>query len=257
MNLAKHMMKMNFKKILFIVEITFFVGSLMLPVLTLAQSDEGSQGAESNFCVKLAQKAEIVKQKITERQNKIIEKQNERERDLELRRSARDQKLAQKQAEASQRRKESYNKLTEIATSTGQQRAIAAFQQVVEAAVAVKKEVVDAVIQNFRDGLDQAFIYRNNTVNTAVGVYKAAYQTAVARAEDDCDKGAKAVIVRTTLQGDLKAARQKFISDKQTIEMVTVKPLVETRQQVTTQALNNFKNAIEKAKVDLKGTWGK
>ncbi|MDD5146715.1 MAG: hypothetical protein PHN39_03175, partial [Candidatus Pacebacteria bacterium] len=222
------MMKINFRTMLFII-IACLLGSLMLPVLTLAQSDEGGQEVESSFCAKLAQKADIVEQKITERQNKIIEKQNERERNLELTRGARDQRLAQEQAEASQGRKESYNKLTEMATSTGQQQAIAVFQQVVEAAVAVKKEAVDAVIQNFRDGLDQAFIYRNNTVNTAVGVYKAAYQTAVARAEDDCDKGVGAVIVRTTLRGDLRAARQKFIADKQAIEMITVKPLLGTR----------------------------
>ena len=116
--------------------------------------------------------------------------------------------------------------------------------------------LADEAISDFRDALDQAIANRKTAVETAKNNYLAAYQAAIDKAKADCAAGIDPAKVRDTLQVALKAAREKFNSDKQAIEKLNLKPLVEARQQAFKEALDYFKKAMQEARDKLKAALG-
>jgi hypothetical protein len=64
--------------------------------------------------------------------------------------------------------------------------------------------------------------------------------------------------VRTELKADLKTARDKYKSDIQAAEKIgdSIQALIKARRDAVAKAIEDFKAALEKAKVDLKAAWG-
>jgi hypothetical protein len=78
---------------------------------------------------------------------------------------------------------------------------------------------------------------------------------AVQKAKDDCAAGVDANQIRTTFMAALKAGKDKYNSDRQTIEKISTKTLVEIRQTAFKKALDDFKVAIQAAKDKLRAAF--
>jgi hypothetical protein len=150
-----------------------------------------------------------------------------------------------------------YQNLADQTTTSQQKKAVVVFQQTVERAVQFREAALDVAMNNFRDNLDRIIETHQNAVKTAVGVYKAGYQTAVAKARDDCNKGLGSSLVRNNFNNSLKTARQNFLNDKQALEKQNIQLYVDARGRSIQGALDNFQQALELAQNNLKLVLGK
>jgi len=271
------MMKAN-SKIISILGILLIV-SLLVPNISFAKSikdwfniwernkgQEDQKASESynqiirnrqlQFCNQLVNWTAKIDQTITQRQTKIQERQTERLEKLEQRREDKNGKLEQYREKWEEKWEEHFDKLEDIATTSAQMEALIEFKQAVKEAIASRQAAIDEAISDFRDALDQAIANRKTAVETAKNNYLAAYQAAIDKAKADCAAGIDPAKVRDTLQVALKAAREKFNSDKQAIEKLNLKPLVEARQQAFKEALDYFKKAMQEARDKLKAALG-
>jgi membrane protein involved in colicin uptake len=260
-------MKTNFKRIYIGVLVVLLALSFLLPVLSMAKNDNidknnknsenGSKNAGINnaFCLRVENWVERVDQNLTRNQEKIADKQEERLQNMEEKKLQREEKLAEHREKWEQNREEQYTKLESKAQTDVQKQAIVEFKQAVEAAISARKEDVDAAISAFRTGLDQLINNRKTATENAKNAYRNTYQVAVQKAKDDCAAGVDANQVRTTFMAALKAGKDKYNSDRQAIEKISTKTLVETRQTAFKKALDDFKAAMQAAKDKLRAAF--
>jgi len=183
---------------------------------------------------------EKVDQNLVRNQERIMNKQEERLQNMEEKRLQREQKLVDFREKWEQNRERQYEKLQEIAQTDTQKQAVLEFKQTTETALTARKIAVDAAISAFRSGLDQLINNRNT------------YQVAVQKAKEDCAAEVDANQVRTTFMATLRAGRDKYNSDRQGIEKISTKALVETRQAAFKKALDDFKTAMQTAREKLR-----
>lgn len=248
-------MKTNFRKISISILVMLLAVSFLLPVLSMAKSDNAGGKNKGVFCSRIENWIERVDQNLAKNQERLTNRQEERLQNLEKRRLQREEKLAEHREKWEQNREEQYTKLEEKAQTDAQKQAVLEFKQAVEAAISARKTAVDAAISTFRTGLDQLINNRKTATENARNAYRNAYQVAVQKAKDDCAAGVDANQIRTTFMAELKAGKDKYNSDRQAIEKISTKTLVETRQDAFKKALNDFKAAIQAAKDELRAAF--
>ena len=263
-------MKTNFKKFFIGALAILLVFSFMFPILSIAKNDNpgtgnqnqgninGSVNANKNteiqraFCLRIENWIEKVDQNLVRNQERIMNKQEERLQNMEEKRLQREQKLVDFREKWEQNRERQYEKLQEIAQTDAQKQAVLEFKQTTETALTARKIAVDAAISAFRSGLDQLINNRKTTVENAKNTYRNTYQVAVQKAKEDCAAEVDANQVRTTFMATLRAGRDKYNSDRQGIEKISTKALVETRQAAFKKALDDFKTAMQTAREKLR-----
>ncbi|MCX6790900.1 MAG: hypothetical protein NTV62_01755, partial [Candidatus Gribaldobacteria bacterium] len=233
------MMKINFKQ--FGATALLIVGVYSInPLVVLAQDNKNNSVEKDVFCDKLFERAEQVEKQITQRQDQIIGKQTEANYTLELNRQQRDQLLENKRKEWEQERLGYYKNLESQAVTSQQKQAVVVFQQTIERAIKNRELALDTAMENFRNSLDQIVEIRQGAVNTAVGVYKAGYQAAIAKARDDCNKGTATNLIRKSFNNNLQKARQDFLDDKQALEKQNIQIYINARDYSIQGALASF-----------------
>jgi len=195
-------------------------------------------------------------QVLTERETKIVEKQTERLEKLNEKRDNRDQKLEQFRENWNEHWDEHFAMLEEKASTSEQKQALVDFQEAVKDALASRQAAVDSAITQFRTGLDKLIADRKTAIETARNAYLDAYNAAVESAKQACANGGDPSQIKETLKAALKAAKDKFNSDRHAIEKMDVKKLVEVRQQAFKDALNYFKKVMETERTKLKAAFG-
>lgn len=259
-------MKTNYKLIVGILAM-FVIASLVLPGLSFAQR-EGQPFGNSNkgnntsanankesICSKIEDWANKIDQNISDKEIRIQEKRTERNQIMDNRREERDAKLIEIRNKWEANRAEQYAKLLEKAQDNEQRQAVIEFKQDVEAAIAARKAAVDKAISDFRDSLDQVIAGRKTAIDAAKATYRNAYQVAVQKGVTDCAAGVDANQVRTTLRAALRAGREEYNEDRQAVEKMDVKALVEIRQEAFEKALEDFKTAMQEAREELKAAF--
>jgi hypothetical protein len=232
------------------------------------QWQEEKQNVRENIASKSAEKINnlicdnlekwVVKidQVLTEREMKIEEKQTERLEKLDEKRENRDTKLEQHREQWEEKWEEHFGILEEKASTSEQKQALVDFKEAVEEARASRQAAVDAAISQFRIDLDKLIADRKTAIEAAKTAYINAYNAAIQNAKQACIDGGDPSQIKETLRTALKAAKDKFNSDRQVIEKLDLKSLVEARQRAFREALEYFKKAMEEARTELKTAFG-
>lgn len=258
------MMKTN-SKFIGILAILLIAG-LLVPTISLAKQNKGKEWSllqrnsenskNKKFCNQLENWASKIDQNITERQEKIIEKQTERLQKLNERRENRDTKLEQHREKWEEKWQEHFDMLEDKASTSVERQALVEFKETVLEAKASRQAAVDEAISDFRDALGQVVNNRKTATEQARVEYQNAYKTAVDKAKADCIAGIDPAQVRETLKAALKVAKDEFEKDRQAIEKIDVKPLIEARQQAFKEALDYFKRIMNEARNELRAAFG-
>jgi len=241
-------MKTNYKKIFIVAALT----TLVIPLLGLAQVQK------DKLCERLSEKGAKIIEKISGLDAKLDEKRAEGLSKIAERQANHDEKYAANRKKWDENRQEQFAKLEERAQTDSQKQAIAQFKLAMTAAINTRRSAVDTAIQAFRSGLQNAIISRKSAADAAVATLISSINSAIEKAKTDCASGVDPKVVRENLAAGIKAARDKFISDKQDIEKLSdsVHLLVTARRQAVEKAHNDFKAAAEQARTSLKAVLG-
>ena len=219
-------------------------------------ASESAEKRDNLICDNLEKWVVKIDQVLTEREIKIEEKQTERLEKLNEKRENRDIKLEEHREKWEDKWEEHFGMLEEKASTSEQRQALVEFKEAVQDVRASRQAAIDKAISQFRTDLDKLIADRKTAIESAKTVYINAYNAAIQKAKDSCSQGLDANTVKETLKTDLKAAKDKFNSDRQAIEKADVKKLVEARQQAFKEALEYFKKAMKEARAKLRAAFG-
>lgn len=174
------------------------------------------------------------------RLNTIIGGRNSRDNHLEAQRSTADSPL-----------KRDYDKMALVAEGGVQKQGVADFEAAAGAAIAARREAIDAAQSAFRSGYDQMLMQRMVSVKNAADALAAAADSALTQASQNCQsQGAPTSI--SALQGALNSALQNFGSAKSSIESQTADLLAAARDSAIKSANDAFASSIQKAAQNLR-----
>lgn len=247
---------MSFRKTATVVFGGVALAGILVPALVLAQTGDTNQGAKG-FCTQLSTISSNIEQRLADRDSKLEAKRAEIQSRIEERRSERDARLVAMRTKWDANRAKHFAKLEERAQTDEQKQAVVAFTGAVNAAIAARRATVDTAIQNFRDGVGGLITSRKTSVDAAITTFKNSVQLALEKAQSDCASGVSPITVRKNLLADLKAAQEKFVSDKQDIEKMEdpTESLIAARKEAIEKAIDDFKATVEQARVDLKAAF--
>ncbi len=246
-------MKATFKKILKTGLLGLTITGILVPLWIFAQNANDNQKAKG-FCNIISNLASKYDQRITDRETKLEQKRNEITNRITNRWAERDTKLAEKRAKWDTNREEHFEKLEEKAGTDEQKQTLLVFKQAVTTAIASRRAVIDKAIEDFRQGVEQAKIDRKSAADALRNTFRNTIRAAFQKAETDCEAGVDPGTIRTNFQAEVKAAKEKFESDRQEMEKLQVgmKALIETRKEAIEKAITDFKAAMETAKNNFK-----
>ena len=243
-------MKMNYKKIFIIGLALLLLTVVLVPALILAQQ-KGSNG----FCNRVSKISSDTGQKFGNQNAKLEQKREQIKERIEERREERDQRYEEKKAKWDANRAEHFAKLDEKAGTDEQKEVTTEFQQAVVAAIIIRRDAVNAAIQEFRQGLEDAKLARKGSTDEATIAFRASSEAAIEKAKADCEAGIiDSKTVQETLRNELKAAKQEYISARQEIEKVDIdmEALITAKREAIEKAQDDFKQALEQAKIAFK-----
>jgi hypothetical protein len=220
-------------------------------------ASKSAEKKDNLICDNLEKWVVKIDQVLTEREMKIEEKQTERLEKLNEKRENRDVKLEEHREKWEEKWEEHFAMLEEKASTSEQKQALVEFKEAVQDAKASRQAAIDTAISQFRTDLDKLISDRRLAIETAKTIYINSYNVAIQNAKRACTDGGDPSQIKETLRTALKAAKDKFNSDRQTIEKTDVKKLVEARQQAFREALDHFKKAMEAARTKLKAVFSK
>jgi len=248
-------MKMTSKKIFIIL----LVGAFLFPAFILAQKENqgGVEQKIKNFCSQFSGFTSKIDQRILSIEDKLTAKRLEITNRFQERRENREIKLDEIRAKWDANREEHYVELEKRAQTEAQKQAVVDFKKAVNDAVTARRLAIDTAIEDFKTGTDQAMASRKDSIDKLKIDYQNAVKAAIAKAQTDCATGLVPATVRQTLTNDLKAAKDKFNSEKQAIDKLqaTKDQLIATKKAAFEKAISDFKAAMEKAKSDFKAAF--
>ena len=250
--MANFTMKKNYKKII-------ALGAAFAVIATGTFSDSAFAVVRPNFCANLNQAVSLLDQRIITREGVLKTRQNERLQNLKNSRNLRDAKLTELKQNVITGLAPAYSKMEALAKTEGQKTAVNNFKIVMENAVSARKNTVSAAASDYRQEIDRIIALRNSAIDTAMRNFKNSNQAAVKKAKMDCVAEVRPLIARTTFVASVRTAKSNLMSDKQKIGIPT--PLVKSAsanyKNALTKANQDFKTAAEKARIDLKVSFGK
>lgn len=227
--------------------------SSSLPAFARESPSKASTGQTSirqggAACERLSKLSDMLQGRLDAGREKLMGRRDDSAAKLAERRAAEQAKIAARRADWEKHWNDLIGRLeTNGATNTA---AIAAFKSSMEAAWKARNAAIDAADKAFRDGLDKLIADKKTSVENASLAYKTAAAAALAKAKSDCAAGVAPETVLSTLRASLKAAQDKFKSDREAIDKLgqKVKALVMARQDAIQKANADFKAAAEKAR---------
>ncbi len=229
-------------------------GAVMLLTSALPAFAESATNTPKggNACDRFARLAATMETRVSEGRAKLLARRDERKTKLEDRRDDRESRLADRRAKWEDAWEQKIERLEEKSASNTA--AVAAFKTAMAAAWKARNAAIDAANKAFRTGLEKLIADKKAAVENASLALKTAVSAAFAKAKTDCAAGVSPDTVATNLRASLKAAQDKFKTDRQAIDGIgaKVKELVTVRQAAVEKAKADFKAAAEKARADLK-----
>lgn len=236
-------MKASFK-------LSVLILSLLLAVSVQAQT-------ANTFCNRFSE----LSSKLIERMNsyeKKVQERTEQRKGMDERRTEQDAKLEEKRNEWNVKREEHFAKLEALAQNDEQKQAVIDFKKAVEEAIKARRDAMNEAIEDFRQAIDNSEL-KNFSINATLEAYKNSVQTALDKAQADCDSKVSSSKVRTAVMQGLKSAKNKLLSDYKKVEGVKGKSeeAREKFKEAKEKAISEFNEAMDKAKEDFKSAWDK
>lgn len=249
-NLINLSMKMNYKKIFTIGLALLLLTIVLAPALILAEQ-KGAKG----FCNRISKISSDTGQKFGNSNTKLEQKRERIIERIEERREERDQRYEEKQARWDANRADHFAKLDEKAVTDEQKEVATDFQQAVVAAIRIRRDAVNAAIQEFRQGLEDAKLARKGSIDEAIITFRASSEAAIEKAKTDCEAGIiDPETIQETLRKELKAIKEEYITARQEAEKINtdMEVLITVKREAIEKAQYDFKQALEQAKDNFK-----
>jgi|GEM_PF-1546869 hypothetical protein len=228
------------------------------PSATPSHSDKPSNKKGGiNFCANVDKMTQL-ETKMIDNEDKIEQKREEQKKKIDDRWVERNTKRENNRNKWDENRDEFFAKLEGKATTDAQKQALLAFKEATTAAITARRATIDSAIEAFRKGVEQAIASKKTSVDTLVSAFRAEIQAAITKAKADCAlTNPDAVAIRVAFQNRVKAAKEKFITDKKDVDKISdsLQSLIDAKKQAVEKANSDFKAAIEKARNDLKAVF--
>ncbi len=240
--------------------------TIIAPVL--ARAETGSQTPEARAerklaqttrvdaqaCLRLEQRVENLKSKLTENRTLWLARKTERREELGTRKEERLDKLTELRSASDEKREELLSKLEEKFPDAEDQAALKTFSTAIHTAVAKRRAAMDAALLAYRTGAQELLGARQEKMATALATMNTSIGTALEKAKTDCAAGVDKQTIFTTLQASIKAAREKFAADRKSTETnsTDLQELKDTRQAALKKAIETFKTEATAARDAMK-----
>lgn len=249
---ANFTMKTNYKTTIAIVAISAVIASGIF-------SGNAFAVIRVNFCSNPLQTISLLDQRIIVREEMLKTSQNERLQNLKNSREFRDAKLTELKQTVSTNLATTYAKIEVLAKTNEQKTAVSNFKTAMENAINARKNTIVTAASNYRQEIDNIIVSRNSAIDTTVRNFKNSYQSAIQNAKTNCTAGVKPLLARTNFVAEISAAKSNLISAKQ--KMASPASLVKSSsanyKNAVTKSNQDFKTAAEKARVELKASFGR
>ena len=245
------MMKPLFKQLTIILSALVVVG--LLPVSAYAA--EGIQTSNAGFCAALDRVGSKVDISIGERELRLAAARKDREAKLNEHFAERDMMRTANDDTWTNEREAWSTKLASLASTSAQESAVQKFITAIDVADKLRKAAVDLAISTYRTGVDKESADRQALVNGAISTFKTDTSAALMKARNDCaSSSADQEAIRAAYVSAMRIAREKLPKTVKLLEnrADVLKPLAEARNAAVEKAINDFKNAVVKAKLELK-----
>jgi len=205
-----------------------------------------------NFCAKVNNIK--IDQQIADKVSRLQSNYQDRLTAITQKRTNQENKLKEKRDQWGANRDKRYTRLNNLATTPEEKAAVEKFIAVIESAVKARRTAVDAAITTFKRGVDAAIAARRSGVITATDNYYRAVKAALDKAKTDCSKTeADSTAIRDAFVQTLKTAKTKLQTEKTAVDKLGEKiaALTTTKTTAITKAVDDFKAAVEAARVEL------
>ncbi len=245
-------MKYNISKKIIAGSLLF--GTLLSPVLALAEAPSPKINAGKGICVQISDLSDKKIAAAEDKQTKFQTKYTEQLKQYEEKQIAADTKLQEKRDEAENALLAKISAFSETASTTEQKKAVSDFQTAIESARTARKTSLDSAIKAFRDGVASSSDSRKSTIDTALLTFQTSVTSAFEKAKTDCANSVSPQTIRANLKLALNGAQEKLKADKLSVSKVgaTTSVLAKTRKQAVAKIVSDYKAAIRKAKADLR-----
>lgn len=235
--------------------------ALVLISLTLTPGSSlalGEASSTSAFCTALPAKATNITNSIDALTSKVTLAWSQQDQKLATDEQKVDQEVATDRQHADTERASDFTQLEAKATTSSEKQAVQTYETAVLSAVTTRRAAYDTARQTFRTGLKNAIDSRRSTVTSQLDAFKSAASDALNTAEADCASNESAAMIRQTLQGSLKTARETFQSDRKSDDTVgtQAQQLATTRDAAFKAADQAFQASLATARQTLKQAFG-
>ncbi len=205
-----------------------------------------------NFCTKVSNIK--IDQQIADKVSRLQSNYQNRLTATTQKRTNQENKLEERRDKWDANRDKRYTRLNKLATTPEEKAAVAKFIAAIESAVKVRRTAMDTALTTFKRGVDTAIATRRSGVITATNNYYQAVKVALDKAKTNCSKTeADSTAIRNVFVKALETAKTKLQTEKTAVDKLGEKiaALTTTKTTAITKAVNDFKAAVEAARVDL------
>lgn len=216
---------------------------------------KAGEKVNDKFCTAIEEKSGKFLEDWEQKGANMNSKKDERKNKWTEKMAANDARLAEIRAKAEAEMVQKIADLLAKADITdAQKNAVNTFSATQKAALAKRRAATDAARKTFQTGVQSAVNTKQSGMDTVVATFKSAVAAAFAKAKTDCASAMDISSVRETLRASLKAAREKFKSDREsnTKLKVSIEPLIEARKKAFETARNEYRATMESARATLK-----
>lgn len=213
--------------------------------------EEVAEKKTEKVCDRITSGYSKLEQKMVESENRIRTREEERKSEFDEKEEALRTRLTERRSEIDANFAAHIEKMIQAAGDDAVKKtAVAAFQLAVRNAMETRRTAVDAARETYRNQVETAVRERKTALDSPLAVFRSETKAAYEKAAASCEAGEEIASVRTTLQTNLKNAREKFQAQNQNRERVrtNLESEISVRNQAIQKANDDLKAALTKAK---------
>ncbi len=210
-------------------------------------------GTGSHFCASLDVATQKIAQNLLEKEDKYANKEKDREVRLGEKSSARERSKQSVRLDTDAKHDRVFAKLIEHATSEKEKAVIEKFRQELDNAISTRRASVDAAVTTFNTESARLIATRTHDIDTATTTLRNATMKAGNIAKANCKNGLAGTTVRTRYTRDLKNARIQFQADVASAlkRNERIAELINNRDTDVKSAVDEFKDTLASLRLEL------
>jgi hypothetical protein len=221
---------------------------------------DDSQMKNGVFCARIATASADMDAKIASKEAELFEKKIEKQGEREGKESEAEAARISRRDAWDENLSASVKALEARAATDREKAAVAVFKGAIDSALRERRTAIDAIAASFKAEAERANAERKAKLEAAVAAYKQALAAASAKAIADCTANpARAAGIRDAYRLSVKNAKDKFLSDRQTIEKAKISvPALSADRKAALQRINEeFRKKVQAALKTLRADFPK